>query len=43
VAVPIRISGKTSQPAELQRFARTPARLGSTSEAVWLTVTEKAP
>ena len=41
VAVPIRIAGKTAQPAELQRFARTPARLGATSEALWLTVLEK--
>jgi hypothetical protein len=41
VAVPIRVTGKTAQPAELQRFARTPARLGATSEALWLTVLEK--
>lgn len=43
VAVPVRVSGKTAQPSELQRFARTPARLGATSEALWLTVTEKKP
>lgn len=36
---PIRIVGKTAQPHEIERFARTPARLGHAFETFWLTAT----
>jgi hypothetical protein len=38
---PVKIIGKTTQPKEMQRFARTPPRLGVTFETFWLTVMEK--
>ena len=38
---PVRIVGKTSQPKEIERFARTPARLGYALDTFWLTATEK--
>jgi hypothetical protein len=38
---PIRIAGKATKPKDLQRFARTPPRLGATFEAIWLTAIEK--
>jgi hypothetical protein len=38
---PIRIIGKSIQPKEIERFARTPARLGVSFETIWLTVAEK--
>ena len=37
---PIRIVGKTAQPKEIERFARTPARLGYAFESFWMTATE---
>lgn len=40
---PIQISGKATAPREMERFARTPIRLDSTFETVWLTVTDKPP
>ena len=38
---PVRIVGKSSQPKEIERLARTPARLGVAFESFWLTVVEK--
>jgi hypothetical protein len=38
---PIRIVGKATQPRELHRHARTPAKLGNTFETFWLTATAK--
>ena len=38
---PIRISGKATAPKEMERFARTPARLDVSFETLWLTVIEK--
>lgn len=38
---PIRIQGKANQPKDIERFARTPARLGVAFETVWLTVVAK--
>lgn len=38
---PIRIQGKASQPKEVTRFARTPAKLGVAFEAIWLTAIAK--
>jgi hypothetical protein len=35
---PIRILGKSSTPKQLQHFARTPARQGTSSDEIWLTV-----
>ena len=40
---PIKIIGKASQPVERQRTARTPAKLGVSHDALWLTVVEKKP
>jgi len=34
---PIRIIGKCTEPAELQRAARTPVKLGNAFETIWLT------
>lgn len=39
---PIRVIGKTTQPKTIERFARTPARLGVSFETIWVTAT-KAP
>jgi hypothetical protein len=36
----IRIVGKATQPQELERYARTPAKLGNTFETFWLTGTK---
>ena len=38
---PLRIVGKASEPRALERFVRTPPRLGATFETIWLTVVEK--
>jgi hypothetical protein len=38
---PIKIVGNASQPVERQRFARTPANLGSSHDTLWLTVIAK--
>ena len=38
---PIRIVGKASQPNEIERSARTPAKLGIAFETIWMTVLEK--
>lgn len=38
---PIRITGKLLQPRELERAARTPARLGVQFDSAWLTATKK--
>ena len=38
---PIRIIGKCTEPAELQRAARTPVKLGNAFEKIWLTGTAK--
>ena len=38
---PIRVAGKTTQPKEIDRFARTPAKLGVSFETIWLTATPK--
>lgn len=38
---PIRISGTSTAPREIQHFARTPAVLGAEFETVWLTAIEK--
>ena len=35
------ITGKANQPKEMERFARTPARLGVAFETVWLTAVPK--
>ncbi len=40
---PLRIVGRASQPRELERLVRTPAKLGATFDAFWLTVVEKKP
>lgn len=37
----LRIVGKAGQPKEIERFARTPPKLGATLETIWLTVVEK--
>ncbi|WP_050986186.1 PPC domain-containing protein [Schlesneria paludicola] len=36
---PIQIVGKTALPQEMERFARTPARLGYAFESFWITAT----
>lgn len=38
---PIRIVGRATQPKPLERFARTPAKLGNCFESIWLTATAK--
>jgi len=38
---PVRIAGKAVQPKELERFARTPSKLGVNFQTIWLTVLEK--
>jgi len=38
---PIRIIGKAIQPKEIERFARTPSKLGVTFQTIWLTALEK--
>ncbi len=38
---PVRITGKASSPAEIERAVRTPAHLGVTFETIWLTVVGK--
>ncbi len=38
---PVRVVGTAAQPKELARAARTPARLGATTDVAWLTVIEK--
>ena len=38
---PIRIIGKCTEPAEFQRAARTPVKLGNAFETIWLTGTAK--
>ena len=38
---PIRLIGKCTEPAELQRAARTPVKLGNAFETIWLTGTAK--
>lgn len=40
---PLRIVGRASQPKELERVTRTPAKLGATFDTFWLTVVEKKP
>jgi hypothetical protein len=38
---PIRIVGKTDQPRTIERFVRTPPRLGAAFESIWVTALEK--
>ena len=38
---PVRIVGKAEQPKVIERYARTPAKLGVTFQTIWLTVLEK--
>ena len=38
---PVRIVGKAIQPIELDRFARTPSKLGVNFQTIWLTALEK--
>ena len=38
---PVRIIGKADQPKEIERYARTPAKLGVNFQSIWLTVLEK--
>ena len=38
---PIRIVGKCTEPAEIQRIARTPVKLGNAFDTIWLTGTAK--
>jgi hypothetical protein len=37
---PIRIVGRASLPKAIERFARTPAKLGASLETIWLTVVQ---
>ena len=37
----IRLTGKAIQPQEIKHFVRTPPRLGTTSETIWITVPAK--
>lgn len=39
----VRFRGTTTAPKELQRYARTPAKLDAAFETFWLTVIEKKP
>jgi hypothetical protein len=39
----IRLRGTATAPKELQRFARTPAKLDAMFDTFWLTVIEKKP
>ena len=41
VSGPIRIIGKSNPPTELERTARTPARLDVSFDTIWTTVLEK--
>ncbi len=38
---PVRIAGKATQPKEIERFARTPSKLGVNFQTIWLTAIEK--
>jgi hypothetical protein len=40
---PVRVIGKTTQPKSIERFARTPAKLGASFETIWLTAIKSPP